>query len=71
MSLVYTRASVLRSIAQANAIKFYNLAPSTAQKINKRIMQFWFTGILFSLAHGLLKVCLYPTILRAERDICS
>ncbi|KAI0724401.1 peroxisomal biogenesis factor [Cerioporus squamosus] len=45
----------LDNIAWAHAIKFYNLAPSTAQKINKRIMQFWFTGIVFSLAHGLLK----------------
>lgn len=41
---------------KANAIKFYNLAPSTAQKINKRAVQFWFTGIVFSIVHGLLKV---------------
>ncbi|KAH9944515.1 peroxisomal biogenesis factor [Epithele typhae] len=37
------------------AIKFYNFMPSTAAKINKRAMQFWFAGIVFSLAHGLLK----------------
>ena len=43
--------------AQANTIKFYNFAPSTAQKLNKRLMQFWFTGIVFSIMHGLLKVC--------------
>ena len=42
-------------LSQANSIKFYNLAPSTAQKLNKRVMQFWFTGIVFSIAHGLLK----------------
>ena len=41
---------------KANTIKFYNFAPSTAQKLNKRIMQFWFAGIVFSLMHGMLKV---------------
>ncbi|KAI0757149.1 peroxisomal biogenesis factor 11 [Daedaleopsis nitida] len=46
---------LLDQIAWANAIKFYNLAPSAAQRLNKRIMQFWFTGIVFSIAHGLLK----------------
>lgn len=29
--------------------------PSTAQKVNKRSAQFWFTGIVFSIIHGLLK----------------
>ena len=48
--------------AQANTIKFYNFAPSTAQKINKRLMQFWFTGIVFSIVHGLLKVCVKLSI---------
>ncbi|KAH9857921.1 peroxisomal biogenesis factor 11 [Lenzites betulinus] len=46
---------LLDNIAWANTIKFYNLKPATAQKINKRVMQFWFTGILFSISHGLLK----------------
>ncbi|KAI0651704.1 peroxisomal biogenesis factor 11 [Trametes meyenii] len=45
----------LDNIAWANNIKFYNLLPSTTQKLNKRVMQFWFTGIVFSIAHGLLK----------------
>ncbi|EJF66562.1 peroxisomal biogenesis factor [Dichomitus squalens] len=45
----------LDNIGWAHSIKFYNLAPSTAQKINKRAMQFWFTGIVFSIVHGLLK----------------
>ncbi|KAI0735331.1 peroxisomal biogenesis factor [Earliella scabrosa] len=45
----------LDNIAWAHAIKFYNLKPSTAQKINKRAMQFWFSGIVFSIVHGLLK----------------
>ncbi|KAL7285646.1 hypothetical protein ACG7TL_000751 [Trametes sanguinea] len=46
---------LLDNISWAHSIKFFNLQPSTAQKINKRAMQFWFTGIVFSIAHGLLK----------------
>ncbi|OJT11362.1 Peroxisomal membrane protein PMP30B [Trametes pubescens] len=46
---------LLDNVAWANNIKFYNLQPSTAQKLNKRVMQFWFTGIVFSIANGLLK----------------
>ncbi|RPD63097.1 peroxisomal biogenesis factor [Lentinus tigrinus ALCF2SS1-6] len=45
----------LDNIVWANSIKFFNLMPSTAQKINKRSAQFWFTGIVFSIAHGLLR----------------
>ncbi|KAI0374318.1 peroxisomal biogenesis factor 11 [Pilatotrama ljubarskyi] len=45
----------LDNIVWAHNIKFYNLQPSTAQKLNKRVMQFWFSGIVFSIGHGLLK----------------
>ncbi|KAI0824197.1 peroxisomal biogenesis factor 11 [Trametes gibbosa] len=46
---------LLDNVAWANSIKFYNLKPAAAQKLNRRVMQFWFTGILFSITHGLLK----------------
>ncbi|KAI0778034.1 peroxisomal biogenesis factor [Trametes elegans] len=46
---------LLDGFVWANSIKFFNLLPSTAQKVNKRSAQFWFTGIVFSIAHGLLK----------------
>ncbi|KAI0639255.1 peroxisomal biogenesis factor 11 [Trametes polyzona] len=54
-NLGYAAYLFMDNISWANAIKFYNLQPSTAQKVNKRVMQFWFTGIAFSIAHGLLK----------------
>ncbi|KAI0762839.1 peroxisomal biogenesis factor [Fomes fomentarius] len=72
----------LDNVAWANVIKFYNLAPSTAQKVNKRAVQFWFTGIVFSIVHGLLKAgrlanevkklqsqALAEKSLEAERDL--
>jgi len=39
----------------ANAVKFFNLSPSTATKVNKYANRFWLTGILCSIVHGLLK----------------
>lgn len=46
---------------QANAVKFWNLKPSTATRVNRLANQFWLAGILFSITFGLLKV---------SRDIC-
>ncbi|CAL1696123.1 unnamed protein product [Somion occarium] len=42
-------------IVWANAVKFFNLSPSTTQKVNKMANRFWLAGILFSITHGLLK----------------
>ena len=53
--IVEVNAHLLLVIRQAHSIKFFNLLPSTAQKVNRRAMQFWFTGIVFSIVHGLLK----------------
>ena len=39
----------------ANAIKFINLQPETAKKVNKTANRFWLAGITFSIAHGLIK----------------
>lgn len=39
----------------ANTVKFFNLAPSTAQKVGKNANRFWLAGILFSVMHGLFK----------------
>jgi peroxin-11B len=43
------------AIVWANAVKFLNLSPPTAQKVNKTSNRFWLAGIAFSIAHGLLK----------------
>ncbi|KAI0785973.1 peroxisomal biogenesis factor 11 [Abortiporus biennis] len=43
------------AIVWANAIKFLNLKPSTAAKVNKISNRFWLSGILFSIVHALLK----------------
>lgn len=43
---------------QANAIKFLNLQPETAIRVNKTANRFWLAGVLFSITHGLLKVCM-------------
>lgn len=51
----YTRGSL-----QANTVKFFNLAPSTAARVNKTANRFWLSGILLSILHGLLKVCPIP-----------
>lgn len=40
----------------ANNIKFYNLKPSTAARVNKHANRFWLAGILLSITFGLLKV---------------
>jgi peroxin-11B len=42
--------------AQANTIKFFNLQPSTAQRVNKIANRYWLAGILLSIAHGVIKV---------------
>ncbi|EKM60933.1 uncharacterized protein PHACADRAFT_133883 [Phanerochaete carnosa HHB-10118-sp] len=39
----------------ANNIKFYNLKPSTAARVNKHANRFWLAGILLSITFGLLK----------------
>ncbi|OBZ78811.1 Peroxisomal membrane protein PMP30B [Grifola frondosa] len=43
------------AIVWANSIKFITLKPSTSQKVNKLTNQFWFSGLVFSIAHSLLK----------------
>ncbi|KAI0082178.1 peroxisomal biogenesis factor [Panus rudis PR-1116 ss-1] len=43
------------AIVWANAVKFFNLSPSTAEKVNRTANRFWLAGILFSITHGLLK----------------
>ncbi|OCH96548.1 peroxisomal biogenesis factor [Obba rivulosa] len=45
----------LDTLVWANAVKFFNLKPSTAEKVNKNANRFWFAGILFSITHSLLK----------------
>ncbi|KAG1716540.1 hypothetical protein ID866_592 [Astraeus odoratus] len=43
------------AVVWANAVKVINLKPSTSQKVTKISNQFWLSGILFSIVHGLLK----------------
>lgn len=43
------------ALVWANSVKFFNVKPSTAATIGKRANQFWLTGILCSIAFGLLK----------------
>ncbi|KAK7694499.1 hypothetical protein QCA50_001685 [Cerrena zonata] len=43
------------AIVWANAIKFFNLKPSTAEKANRIANRFWLIGILFSITHGFIK----------------
>ncbi|KAI0815261.1 peroxisomal biogenesis factor 11 [Irpex lacteus] len=43
------------ALVWANAVKFWNLKPSTATRVNKLANQFWLAGILFSITFGLLK----------------
>ncbi|CCM00894.1 uncharacterized protein FIBRA_02940 [Fibroporia radiculosa] len=43
------------ALVWANTVKFFNLKPSTAQKVGKNANRFWLAGILFSIAHGLFK----------------
>ncbi|THH32003.1 hypothetical protein EUX98_g2179 [Antrodiella citrinella] len=39
----------------ANAVKFFNLAPSTADRVSRISNRFWLSGILLSITHNLLK----------------
>ncbi|KAI0348679.1 peroxisomal biogenesis factor [Trametopsis cervina] len=43
------------ALVWANAVKFFNLKPSTAARVGKLANQFWLAGILFSISFGLLK----------------
>ncbi|KAI0094615.1 peroxisomal biogenesis factor 11 [Irpex rosettiformis] len=43
------------ALVWANSVKFWNLKPSTAARVNKLANQFWLAGILFSITFGLLK----------------
>ena len=56
---------------QANAVKFFNLAPSTADRVSRISNRFWLSGILLSITHGLLKASLirYANMLTAEPKI--
>lgn len=46
---------VYDAVVWANAVKIINLKPSTSQKVARVSNQFWLSGILFSVVHGLLK----------------
>ncbi len=41
---------------QANSIKFAHFKSETAQKIQRLSNRFWFTGIVFGLLNGIIKV---------------
>jgi len=43
------------SIVWASSVKFINLSKETKGRIDKVANRFWLAGILFNLAHGLLK----------------
>ncbi|GBE77920.1 peroxisomal biogenesis factor [Sparassis latifolia] len=43
------------SFVWANAVKFFNLKPSTGENVSRLSNRFWFAGILFSITNGLLK----------------
>jgi len=43
------------SIIWADAVKFIKLNPITSVKVNKMANRYWFSGILFSLVHSLIK----------------
>jgi len=44
------------AIIWANTIKFIQLKPETAQRIQKTSFQLWFAGILFSIINSTLKI---------------
>ncbi|KAL1749067.1 peroxisomal biogenesis factor 11 [Schizophyllum fasciatum] len=44
------------ALVWANAIKFLNLSPDTAQKVSRISNRFWLAGILVSLTHGAVKI---------------
>jgi peroxin-11B len=43
------------AIVWAHAIKFINLSPEKAQKVNKTANRYWLTGITLSIANAALK----------------
>ncbi|TFY59894.1 hypothetical protein EVG20_g7624 [Dentipellis fragilis] len=43
------------SVSWANTVRFIALKPETAARINKTAARLWLTGILFSIAHGVIK----------------
>jgi len=43
------------TLVWAHAIKVISLQPETAQKVSKMSNRFWLTGIVFSIAHGIIK----------------
>lgn len=56
------------ALVWANSVKFFNVKPSTASTIGKRANQFWLTGILCSIAFGLLKVSPLSDLVRTNAD---
>ncbi|KAF8973908.1 peroxisomal biogenesis factor 11 [Flammula alnicola] len=67
------------AIVWAHSIKFITLAPETAKRMAKRAFQFWFTAIVFSLVHGVLKAArlakeaksLRESKVRGEKDLAE
>ncbi|KAA1468166.1 peroxisomal biogenesis factor 11 [Dentipellis sp. KUC8613] len=43
------------SVSWANTVRFITLKPETAAKVNKTAARLWLAGILFSIAHGVIK----------------
>src|SRR5882724_5009117 len=41
---------------QAHSVRFITFSPVRAIKVNKTSLRFWLAGIMFSIAHGILKV---------------
>ena len=66
--LSYAGYLTFDAIVWANSVKFINLLPSKAEQTLKVSLRFWFTGILFGLGNGLLKVRL-PYVVQAHRLI--
>ncbi|KAF8807526.1 peroxisomal biogenesis factor 11 [Phlegmacium glaucopus] len=67
------------AVIWANAIKFITLNPERAKKLTKISFRFWLAGIIFSLAHGVLKAArltkeakeLQKTMVWGEKDLAD
>jgi len=53
--LCYTGFIGYDHVVWANSVKFVNLDKEKSAKVTKRSNRFWFFGIVFSIAHGLIK----------------
>lgn len=54
--IAYCGFLIYDAIVWAHAVKFIKLLPSTSQEVSKISNRFWLAGIVFSIAHGFIKI---------------